>query len=122
MTDRIEAALAALPKATKGPWNDEYSFIVGPDEIIICYGFAWEEGKGAANQALCIAAPDLAAEVIWLREEVTKHTTAETSILARVREKIEALPVTTHPDYNCDFLDKDDALRAVDEVEKEAGE
>ena len=53
MNDRIEAALAALPKATPGP----------------------RTGLVAQNNSdyiLNLAAPDLAAEVIRLREEVAK--------------------------------------------------
>lgn len=100
-SDRVKVALAALPKATPGPRTGLVA-------------------QNTADYVLALAAPDLAAEVIRLREEVAKHATAETALLARVREKIEALPVTMHPDYNCDFLDKDAALRAVDEVEKEA--
>lgn len=55
MNDRIESALAALPKATPGPRTGLVA-------------------QNTADYVLALAAPDLASEVIRLREEVARLT------------------------------------------------
>ena len=74
MNDRIEAALAALPKSTPGPRTGLVA-------------------QNTADYVLALAAPDLAAEVIRLREEVArleKSPALRPSMLVEARDKFAA--------------------------------
>ena len=80
-SDRVEAALAALPKATPGPWHqirprggNGYFHIDENSDKHPCGHIAtvWSDSP---NAILIAAAPDLAAEVIRLRVEVARFKT-----------------------------------------------
>ena len=106
MNDRIEAALAALPNITKYPWNLAVAKINGIDHLAIS-GAGMKVGdsgpavclvspmkyvteRDTANGIVLFAAPDLAAEVIRLREEVAmlgKSIPLSTSMLVEARDK-----------------------------------
>lgn len=73
MNDRVEAALAAFPKATPGPWEHTNGIVWVPTHDN--YGNTCQQKvayAGTDDAPLIAAAPDLAAEVIRLREEVAK--------------------------------------------------
>lgn len=76
-SDRVEAALAALPKATPGPWHQGpyYQTDVESAQGTICECKPFETVRGRTNAILIAAAPDLAAEVIRLRAEVARIKT-----------------------------------------------
>lgn len=79
MNDRIESALAELPEATPGPWNQirprgsNGFYYVDHEKPYL--GFIATVYSNESDAILIAAAPDLAAEVIRLRAEVARIKT-----------------------------------------------
>ena len=80
-SDRVEAALAALPEATPGPWvqirpkgSNGFYYVDKKREKPSC-GFIATVFSDRQDAILIAAAPDLAAEVLPLRAEVVRLKT-----------------------------------------------
>ena len=75
MTDRIEAALDALGKATPGPWCPHYIhdlLRIGRKSLDITTDCDCLYEPDENDATLIARSPDLAAEVIRLREELSR--------------------------------------------------
>ena len=123
MTDRIEAALAALDKVTRGKWkmvagtNDTLPCIVAETNVCVADLGSILDPEISANATLIAAAPDLAAEVIRLRKWQNEAVQYLDDALEYLRNQIAVWEVyDRHKVYQSAL---DDINRLIAEAEEE---